>query len=96
MENAILAPPDTFIVQLQTDVSAIFHVMPQDKLTRIQNNANALQTKKEYQESMMLPVIHATAHQTSHSGMVNIVWPALLELNSIQNKNNALTVQMDL
>jgi hypothetical protein len=57
---------------------------------------NAQLIKKELKEYSMNKLKNVFAHQTYHSGMVNIVLPVQQELNMIQKKDNVIIVQKDL
>gem|GEM_PF-7131283 len=76
------------------DVTVKSHVNFQDNSTPT-TFANAQLIKREIEESGTNLTELATVHQISHSGTVNIVLLAQLELNSIQKKNNVITVQTD-
>jgi hypothetical protein len=95
-EDAPHAHPIISITQPPRDANALFHVKPQDNTAHRQDNANAQSTKKVTREFGALLTRLANAHQNYHSGTVNTVSFAQLELNSILKKNNVITVQKDL
>jgi hypothetical protein len=76
-------------------VTATFHVKPQDKSTQLPDNANALPIKRETEEFGALLTRLASAHLNSHSGTVNTVLSAQLELNSTPRNTNVITALMD-
>lgn len=94
-ENVNLALKDTSTTQLWTDVTALSHVKPQDKLTQPPDNVNALLIKRVTEEFGVLMINLVNAHLNFLCGTENIALFAQLEWNSIQNKSNVITALMD-
>jgi hypothetical protein len=90
------AHKDISLIQLPQDVSAQFHVRPQDLLTQQITNVNVQLTKKVPKEFGTKDLKFVIAQPTFHYGTVDIVLYAQPELSMTQMKDNVITVQKGL
>jgi hypothetical protein len=84
----------TFTTMRPNNVTAESHANSQDNST-LTTSANAQPIKREPEETGTNQTRLAIAHQTSHSGTVNIALLVQLEPNSIQKNINVITAQTD-